>query len=94
MAGIIGYSLQELAEIARYLQEKEDANNPTTVLIGGWAVDSYITLWERLYPDNWWKRIAIRCLDKLVEPKDKDDQDPISEDIEDLNEKLRKLLDM
>jgi hypothetical protein len=40
-AGIIDYSLQELA---RNIQGKEDANNPTTVLIGGRAVDSY-NLW-------------------------------------------------
>jgi hypothetical protein len=36
--------LQELAEIAQSIQGKEDANNPTTVLIGGRAVDSY-NLW-------------------------------------------------
>jgi hypothetical protein len=41
MSGIIKFSLDELDIIAQYLQEKENVEEPTTVLIGGWAVDSY-----------------------------------------------------
>ncbi len=41
MSGIINFSLDELRVITRYLHEREDTDNPTTVLIGGWAVDSY-----------------------------------------------------
>ncbi|MEA1985802.1 MAG: hypothetical protein U9N13_09170 [Euryarchaeota archaeon] len=41
MNGIIRYSLDELGVITRYLHEKEEKGDPTTVLIGGWAVDSY-----------------------------------------------------
>jgi hypothetical protein len=41
MSDIINFSLDELYAITRYLNEKEDTDNPTTVLIGGWAVDSY-----------------------------------------------------
>lgn len=41
MSDIIRYSLQELEVVSRYLHEKEDLDDPTTVLIGGWAVDSY-----------------------------------------------------
>jgi hypothetical protein len=38
---IIESSLNELQEIARYLQAREDPKAPVTVLIGGWAVHSY-----------------------------------------------------
>ena len=41
MSDIIRFSLDELDVITQYLKEKENADNPTTVLIGGWAVDSY-----------------------------------------------------
>lgn len=41
MINIIRFSLDELGVITKYLHDKEDADNPTTVLIGGWAVDSY-----------------------------------------------------
>lgn len=41
MSDIIRYSLQELEVVSRYIHEKEDLDDPTTVLIGGWAVDSY-----------------------------------------------------
>ncbi len=41
MSGIVRFSIEELNVIAQYLHEKEDNGNPTTVLIGGWAVDSY-----------------------------------------------------
>ncbi|WP_256623135.1 hypothetical protein [Methanolobus chelungpuianus] len=41
MSGIIKYSLEELAHVTSYLCEREDAAHPTTILIGGWAVDSY-----------------------------------------------------
>lgn len=41
MSNIIKFSLDELIVITEYLQEREDADDPTTVLIGGWAVDSY-----------------------------------------------------
>ncbi|WP_407355528.1 hypothetical protein [Methanolobus sp. WCC5] len=39
---IIALSLEELNEIIRHIHEKnDDIKNPNTVLIGGWAVDSY-----------------------------------------------------
>lgn len=41
MGNIIRYSLDELEVISQYLHEKEEREDPTTVLIGGWAVDSY-----------------------------------------------------
>ncbi|MDF1534781.1 MAG: hypothetical protein P1P69_09830, partial [Methanosarcinaceae archaeon] len=41
MSEIIRFSLDELDVISRYLHEKEENDDPTTVLIGGWAVDSY-----------------------------------------------------
>ena len=41
MSEIINFSLDELRVITRFLHEREDTDNPTTVLIGGWAVDSY-----------------------------------------------------
>ncbi|WP_094229219.1 hypothetical protein [Methanolobus psychrotolerans] len=41
MSNIIKFSLEELGEITQYLSERENAGNPTTVLIGGWAGDSY-----------------------------------------------------
>ncbi|QLC50203.1 hypothetical protein HWN40_08100 [Methanolobus zinderi] len=40
-SAIIRYSLDELQEISHYLMEKEDFKHPVTVLVGGWAVDSY-----------------------------------------------------
>ncbi|NPE27561.1 hypothetical protein HNV12_06175 [Methanococcoides sp. SA1] len=41
MGNIIRYSIDELEVIGQYLHEKEEREEPTTVLIGGWAVDSY-----------------------------------------------------
>ena len=41
MSEIIRFSLDELDVISRYLHEKEENDDPTTILIGGWAVDSY-----------------------------------------------------
>ena len=41
MSEIIKFSLDELDVISRYLHENEEIDDPTTVLIGGWAVDSY-----------------------------------------------------
>jgi len=41
MSEIIRFSLNELDVISRYLHEKEENDDPTTVLIGGWVVDSY-----------------------------------------------------
>ncbi|AFV25278.1 hypothetical protein Mpsy_3079 [Methanolobus psychrophilus R15] len=42
MQRIIALSLEELNEIIRHLHEKnDDIKNSNTVLIGGWAVDSY-----------------------------------------------------
>lgn len=41
MSKIIRFSLDELDIISRYLHEKEENDDPTTILIGGWAVDSY-----------------------------------------------------
>ncbi|ABE52890.1 Hypothetical protein Mbur_2013 [Methanococcoides burtonii DSM 6242] len=41
MGNIIRYSIDELEVIGRYLHEKDEREDPTTVLIGGWAVDSY-----------------------------------------------------
>lgn len=41
MSEIIKFSLDELDVISRYLHENEENDDPTTVLIGGWAVDSY-----------------------------------------------------
>ncbi|MDO9517849.1 MAG: hypothetical protein Q7J10_07360 [Methanosarcinaceae archaeon] len=41
MSNIARFSFDELDVITRYLHDKEDHDNPTTVLIGGWAVDSY-----------------------------------------------------
>lgn len=38
---IIRFSLDELRAITQYLHEKEEKDNMTTVLIGGWAVYSY-----------------------------------------------------
>lgn len=40
-SSIIQNSNEELQEITRFLQQKEDPANPKTVLIGGWAVHSY-----------------------------------------------------
>lgn len=41
MSDIVRFSIEELNKITRYFHKKEDNANPTTVLIGGWAVDSY-----------------------------------------------------
>ena len=41
MNSIAKFSLVELDIITQYLQKKENVDEPTTVLIGGWAVDSY-----------------------------------------------------
>ena len=39
---IIEKSLEELEYILNWIKQREDtANNPTTVLIGGWAIDAY-----------------------------------------------------
>lgn len=38
LRSIVSISLEELQEIARYLQDREDPHAPVTVLIGGWAV--------------------------------------------------------
>lgn len=38
---VIGASLAELAEISRWLDDRESRNNPVTILIGGWAVYCY-----------------------------------------------------
>ena len=38
---IFQHSNEELQHIVSFLQDREDLSNPTTVLIGGWAVDSY-----------------------------------------------------
>ena len=40
-SSIIQNSNEELQEITKFLQQKEDQVNPITVLIGGWAVHSY-----------------------------------------------------
>ena len=41
MSDIARFSFDELNVITQYLHGKEEHDNPTTVLIGGWAVDSY-----------------------------------------------------
>lgn len=41
MSDIARFSFNELDVIIQYLHDKEEHDNPTTVLIGGWAVDSY-----------------------------------------------------
>jgi len=41
MSDIARFSFDELNVITQYLHDKEEHDNPTTVLIGGWAVDSY-----------------------------------------------------
>ena len=41
MSDIARFSFDELNAIIQYLHVKEKHDNPTTVLIGGWAVDSY-----------------------------------------------------
>ncbi len=41
LRSIVSISLEELQEIARYLQDREDPHAPVTVLIGDWAVHSY-----------------------------------------------------